>query len=152
MKQRPPHRLGRAAMAMLLATWLSACSTWPAQPGCPSGTDLRAEMLHGVWQVQLDGPAAESTGHAVAPWTLHLGPHPEHTGSLRGELAQGQLRWPVVADLDDGELTLEESRDGRRISATWLGTPTEGHCGRLIQGRRFEKDQAGQGFRLQALP
>jgi hypothetical protein len=35
---------------------------------------------------------------------------------------------------------------------TWLGTPTVGHCGRLIQGQRFEKDQAGQGFRLQALP
>jgi hypothetical protein len=152
MKPQQSHRLGRTAMAMLLATLLSACNTWPTPPGCPSGSALRAEMLHGVWQVQLDGPSVASSGQAPAPWRLRLGPHPEHTGSLQGELGQGLQRFPVVADLDDGEFTLEESRDGLRIAATWLGTPTEGHCGRLIQGHRFEADQPGQPFRLQAQP
>jgi hypothetical protein len=128
------------ALAVLMAIVLSACGTGPTHTACPNGPEMRAHMLHGVWQVEVAG--------ASAPWTLHLGPHPEHTGSLRGELVQGQQRWPVVADLDDGEFTLEESRDGLQISATWLGTPTTGHCGRLIEGQRFEKDPTGQNFRL----
>jgi hypothetical protein len=64
----------------------------------------------------------------------------------------GQHRYAVVADFDDGEFTLEETHDGVRIAATWLGTPTPGHCGRLIQGQRLEKDQTGQSFRLQRQP
>jgi hypothetical protein len=130
----------RTALGLLTALLLSACATPSARKACPSGRDVRADMLHGVWQVHMAGMSA--------PGTLHLGPHPEHTGSLRGELVQGLQRWPVVADVDDGEFTLEESRDGLQISATWLGTPTTGHCGRLIEGQRFEKDPTGQNFRL----
>lgn len=132
--------LRRTALGLLTALLLSACATPSARKACPSGPEVRADMLHGVWQVHMAGMSA--------PWTLHLGPHPEHTGSLRGELVQGLQRWPVVADVDDGEFTLEESRDGLRISATWLGTPAAGHCGRLIEGHRYEKDQKGQSFRL----
>jgi len=40
----------------------------------------------------------------------------------------------VVGDVDDGQLTLEESEDGKRISATWLGEVTEGRCGKEIRG------------------
>jgi hypothetical protein len=101
-------------------------------------------MLYGKWQVQLAGEASS--------YTLSLGPHPEHTGSLKGELLQGKDRRAVVADLDNGEFTMEESQDGVRIAATWLGQPTPGHCGRLIQGVRFEKDQTGQSFQLRAQP
>jgi hypothetical protein len=87
---------------------LSGCTTLP--PACPAPADVKPEQLHGVWTVQLDGSGP--------PWTLQLGPHPEHQGSLRGELTQGTLRYPVVADLEGGEFTLEESHDGARIAAT----------------------------------
>lgn len=134
----------RKTLSACLTLAVCACAHSPMLPSCPSGTDLRSDMLFGEWQVQLAG--------ATNPFSLSLGPHPEHAGSLKGELLQGQQRYAVVADLDDGEFTLEESRDGVRIAATWLGRPTQGHCGRLIQGQRFEKDQAGQDFRLQRQP
>jgi hypothetical protein len=88
--------------------------------------------------VQLDGSGP--------PWTLQLGPHPEHQGSLRGELTQGTLRYPVVADLEGGEFTLEESHDGARIAATWLGTVVTGSCGRVLQGQRIGPQDHRQAF------
>ncbi|PIT76816.1 hypothetical protein [Limnohabitans sp. G3-2] len=140
----PAFRLWRITLSVGLTLAACACAHSPVPPSCPSGADLRADMLFGPWQVQLAG--------ATSPLHLHLGPHPEHEGSLKGELRQGQQRHAVVADLDEGEFTLEESHDGVRIAATWLGRPTPGHCGRLIQGQRFEKDQTGQAFRLQRQP
>jgi hypothetical protein len=88
--------------------------------------------------VQLDGSGPT--------WTLQLGPHPEHQGSLRGELTQGTLRYPVVADLEGGEFTLEESHDGARIAATWLGTVVAGSCGRALQGQRIGPQERRQAF------
>ncbi len=137
-------RFWRITLTVWLALAVCACANSPMLPSCPSGADLRSDMLFGEWQVQLTG--------ATNPFSLRLGPHPEHAGSLKGELLQGQHRYAVVADLDEGEFTLEESHDGVRIAATWLGRPAQGHCGRLIQGQRFEKDQTGQDFRLQRRP
>jgi hypothetical protein len=68
---------------------------------------------------------------------------------LRGELTQGALRYPVVADLDEGEFTLEESHDGQRIAATWLGEVIAGSCGRALQGERIAKNQSRQTFRME---
>lgn len=140
----PALGLWRITLSVWLTLTACACAHSPTPPSCPSGADLRPDMFFGEWQVQLAG--------ATVPISLRLGPHPEHAGSLKGELMQGQHRYAVVADWDEGEFTLEESRDGVRIAATWLGTPTQGHCGRLIQGQRFEKDQSGQDFRLQRQP
>ena len=69
-------------------------------------------------------------------WFLQLVPHPEHEGSLRGEINTGSQRLPVVADLDEGDLTLEESLDGQHISATWLGTVNADSCGQSLSGQR----------------
>ncbi|WP_416547364.1 hypothetical protein ACHEXK_00755 [Limnohabitans sp. DCL3] len=137
----PVAGLGRPALSVWLTLALCACAHPPTVSPCPSGPDLRTDMLHGEWQVLLAGQ--------TLPLSLRLGPHPEHQGSLKGELVQGQHLAAVVGDWDEGELTLEESRDGVRIAATWLGTPTQGRCGRLIEGHRFEKDQSGQAFQLQ---
>lgn len=112
------------SMAALLA--LSGCTSLP--PVCPDSADVQPEQLHGVWTVQL--------GTAGPSWSLQLGPHPEHRGSLRGELTQGGQRYPVVADLEKGEFTLEESHDGRRIAATWLGEVKVKHCDWTITGER----------------
>jgi hypothetical protein len=124
-------------LVVLLA--LSGCTSLPT--ACPAPAEVKPEQLHGIWTVQLDG-----TG---TPWTLQLGPHPEHQGSLRGELTQGTLRYPVVADLEGGEFTLEESHDGQRIAATWLGTVLAGSCGRVLQGQRIGPQERRQAFLMQ---
>lgn len=129
-----PRLWATTSLAALLA--LSGCTSLP--PACPAPKDVKPEQLHGVWTVQLDG--------AVPQWTLQLGPHPEHQGSLRGELKQGSLRYPVVADLEDGEFTLEESHDGQRIAATWLGGVVAGSCGLALRGERIGPQEHRQAF------
>jgi hypothetical protein len=124
-----------SSLIALLA--LSACKLMPTRPACPAGADLSADMLHGEWIAQVADEA---------PWTLSLRPHPEHQGSLRGTLTQGSRQHAVVVDLDDGEFTLEESHDGRRIAATWLGSLPAQACGRQIVGQRTQADQPHRGF------
>ena len=132
------YRLWAAtSLAALLA--VSGCTSLPLS--CPTPAKVQPEQLHGVWTVQLDGTGPN--------WSLQLGPHPEHLGSLRGELAQGALRYPVVADLDEGELTLEESHDGQRITATWLGKVVPGSCGRAVRGERIGPQERRQAFRME---
>jgi hypothetical protein len=126
-----------------LSLVLSACQQLPTRNACPTGQDLTPEMLHGQWTAQIAGEA---------PWTLILGPHPEHAGSLRGELTQGPQRHAVVADLDDGEFTLEETHDGQRIAATWLGSLTASSCGRQIQGQRALMGQSSRDFLISRTP
>lgn len=140
MTSRTPL-VGLCSLMALLT--LSACNGLPTRLACPSGADMSAQMLQGQWTAQVGNEA---------PWTLTLGPHPEHLGSLRGELTQGQQRHAVVADLDEGEFTLEESHDGQRIAATWLGNlPAQG-CGRQIQGERIRAGQASQNFQITRTP
>ena len=124
--------------ALITVLALSGCTTLP--PTCPAPADVQPKQLHGVWTVQLDGSGP--------PWTLQLGPHPEHQDSLCGELTQGPLRYPVVADLEGGEFTLEESHDGQRIATTWLGEVVAGSCGRALQGERSGPSQRPQPFQI----
>lgn len=112
------------ALPCLLASTLSL-----AQVACPDVSEISAETLIGAWDVELLTQPPQR-------WTLTLQAHPEHTGSLKGTLWQGAQKALVVADWDEGEFTMEESQDGRRIAATWLGTATEGPCGPQIEGTR----------------
>mgnify|MGYP000735860253 CR=1 FL=1 len=116
-------------------TWLGVfmCSPNFAQTSCPTASEINAEMLIGVWEVEL---------HTQPPqrWPLSLHAHPEHTGSLKGTLWQGAQKALVVADWDDGEFTMEESHDGQRIAATWLATASPGLCGRQLEGTRHTGD------------
>lgn len=162
MKNAHPHTLARplgglvhsstrpmavrltAALGSLLAVLtLVACTGLMPRNDCPAAQDMTAEMLQGLWTVQLAGEA---------PWALTLGPHPEHAGSLRGTLTQGPHRRAVVADLDEGEFTLEETHDGQRITATWLGSLPAAGCGRHIQGQRLLSDQRSQPFQITRTP
>jgi len=120
---------------------LSACSTAPTQAGC-AGTDITPEQLVGEWRVELSDHSA--------PWTLLLRPHPEHQGSLRGTLMQNPQHFAVVADIESGEFTMEESHDGQRIAATWLGQVQAGSCGQIIAGERQAgaAGQSRQRFRM----
>jgi hypothetical protein len=123
--------------ALLLASLLTGCTSLPQR--CPASDS--AESLMGAWTVQLGGT------HNI--WSLQLTPHPEHTGSWRGQLIQGAQRFAVVADLDEGEFTMEESHDGLRIAATWLGTALPGPCSPTIQGQRIETNQNPLSFTMQ---
>lgn len=137
----PTSRPGLALLAAL-SFFLSACSTAPPSKGC--SPDFAPEMLIGTWSARIDG----DTGS----WSLALAPHPEHLGSLRGELRHAQLRYPVVADLDAGEFTMEESHDGRRIAATWQGQLSAPDCHSVIQGLRATGDASPRPFRLTRQP
>jgi hypothetical protein len=133
------HQRFWAITGMAAVFALSGCTSLP--PPCHSAADLKPEQLHGVWTVQLDG--------AGPHWSLQLGPHPEHIGSLRGELTQGALRYPVVADLDGQDFTLEESHDGQRIAATWLGEVLTGSCGQTLRGERIGPQERREAFDMQ---
>ncbi|MBP6396133.1 MAG: hypothetical protein KA294_10045 [Giesbergeria sp.] len=83
--------------------------------------------LQGVWHADLPGHGGATV--------LRLGQHPELAGSVRGTLERAGRTAQVVGDVHAGELTLEESMDGKRISATWLGEVVEGQCGKEIRGQ-----------------
>ena len=133
-----PPTLARLSSLIALLT-LSACQVLPTRPICPSGADLSADMLQGEWIAQIVNEA---------PWTLNLGPHPEHPGSLRGTLQRDHQAHAVVADLDDGEFTLEESHDGQRIAATWLGDVVAGSCAQALRGERIGPLERRQAFEM----
>ena len=122
-----------AVMALLGPLGLIAAMPSLAQTACPKASEIDAKMLIGPWEVEL---------HTQPPqrWPLTLQAHPEHTGSLKGSLVQDARTAQVVADWDDGEFTMEESHDGQRIAATWLGAATEGRCGRQIDGTRLQSE------------
>ena len=139
----------------LLQLFLAGCCcgtfTMAAEPGCPDATDIRPSMLVGRWQIHWTG----GTRHrGEVPWTLTLAPHPEYEGSLKGSLTRGGEHRLIVADWDDEVLTMEESHDGLRISATWQATATEGQCGREFQGSRLTDSLPGvdaQRFRMRSM-
>lgn len=109
---------------------ISAPSAAPASTAanatCPAGHEIEHRQLQGIWQADIEGQPTRAK--------LHLGPHPELAHSVRGSVQRGHSTAQVAGDLDAGELTLEESDDGQRISATWLGTVVEGSCSREIRG------------------
>ena len=86
---------------------------------------MQQRHLLGQWQAELGGQSV----------ALRLRPHPELRDSVRGTLQRSGRTVQVVGDVDDGQLTLEESEDGKRISATWVGEVVEGSCAREIRGQ-----------------
>lgn len=129
-----------AALVLGLFSHLAAS----AQGACPKAAQVTPQQLVGVWR-------AEFTGQTQGA-TLLLEPHREYAQSLSGEINRDGIRARVAADLDDGEFTLEESADGRRISATWLGDVVEGSCGKVIRGRREGGWDGTVDFVLRKLP
>lgn len=123
-----------------LALLLVAGSAWGQSP-CPAPAEVtRAHML-GLWRAEFQGLWQGAT--------LLIEPHPEYALSLSGAINRNGERGLLAGDLEDGELTLEESADGRRIAAVFLGAVVEGSCGREIRGTwRRDGHEAGHGFIL----
>ena len=133
-------------LALVSIAGLIACAppatSWTPPPaaGC-ADSEITAEQLVGTWRVSLSGQE---------PMTLVLRPHPEHEGSLRGALMQIPQHHAVAADIEDGEFTMEESRDGQRITATWLGKVQAGSCGQHITGERQDSSGTSQRFEMRS--
>ena len=111
-----------------------------AQTPCPQAGDVMQPHLLGTWRAEVEG---------LAPATLRLEKHPEYAESLSGRLERADRSSQVAGDVEDGELTLEESADGVHIAATWLGDVVEGSCGREIRGTwTLDGQQTGRPFVL----
>ena len=121
-----------------LALWLLLAAGAPAlaQPACPHASEVSAVHLLGLWRAELDGQ-----GHGG---TLLLEKHPLYALSVSGTINRDGARSKLSGDVEDGEFTLEESADGVRIAAAWIGEVVEGSCGREIRGE-WRRDGADAG-------
>lgn len=111
-----------------------------ADAACPTAAQMDQRQLQGVWHTDLPGHGGVTV--------LRLGQHPELAGSVRGTLERAGQTAQVVGDVHQGELTLEESLDGKRISATWLGDVVEGQCGKEIRGQWSENAAADDALEV----
>ena len=125
-------------MKTLFAIFLIAgCAVWTgaraqnslnnaAPAACPTATEIDPVHLYGLWRAEFEGRPQGAT--------LLLEKHPELAGSVRGGVNRDGVQAQLAGDVDQGELTLEESLDGQHISATWLGTVVANSCGKEITG------------------
>jgi len=110
---------------------------------CPAAADVSQADLVGSLQAAIAGRPAVR---------LQLARHPEFAETVRGQLEREGQRVELAGDVDGGDLTLEESANGRNISATWLGEVVEGSCGREIRGTWKEGAGEGRPFVLKKQP
>lgn len=123
----------------------SSASPAPAAPDCVRGTDLLPVHLYGLWRAEFEG--------GLPPATLLFERHPELAGSVRGGINRGGAQAQVAGDVDDGQFTLEESEDGRHISATWVGQVVDTSCGKEIRGTwTHARDNRAIPFVLRKVP
>lgn len=123
---------------LLIATFLIAICASPIRAtaqndvrssitgACPSPAEIQPIHLYGLWQAEF--------GNMRTQAIIRLGRHPEWTGSVRGEIDRAGVKTKVAGDVDQGELALDESTDGRTISATWFGLVVASSCGKEIKG------------------
>jgi hypothetical protein len=124
----------------LLIAALCAGST-AAQGACPHASDVKAADMLGLWHAELQG-----AGHVG---TLLLEKHPLYTENFSGAINRNGERRVVAGDVEDGDFTLEESADGVRIAAAWVGELVEGSCGREVRGTwTIDGEKNGRPFIL----
>ena len=131
--------------ALLLACATTAHSAEPVSPptaaaasaDCNEAAPMPVEQLLGLWQLTL-WPEAGSADQPVSQGAVLFEPHPEYPGSVRGRLKRSgpgnDLQALLSGDVVNGEFNLDESDDGVRMTAVWVGTPQA--CGRRLQGVR----------------
>lgn len=127
-----------ALLPLLFSPWTLAQPISAAPSAvCAASQEIDSPELQGRWRAQFpdSGDSAE----------LELGPHPEWQGMVRGQVRRASGESLMVGDIHQGELTLEESRDGQRIDATWLGEVQAGSCGQILTGELLT-DEASTGI------
>ena len=116
-----------------------------APVACPQATEVTALHLYGAWQARWEG--------VDEPATLTLGRSQDYPDGLRGTLRRGPAQALVAGDVEKGVFTLEESTDGRAISATWTGSFPEQACGKEIRGQWTDTaTRMERAFVLRKLP
>ncbi|MBF5007556.1 hypothetical protein [Diaphorobacter caeni] len=129
------------AIVAITTTLLTACaSPYGPRPACPTAQQMEQPELLGRWSVQMDGEPG--------PITIELGRHPEWEGTVKGSIQRPEFKSIVVGDVNKGELTMEESRDGKSVSGNWYGTVAEGSCARLIRGEWAGSDDRSLQFTM----
>ncbi|QIL83207.1 hypothetical protein G7047_27150 [Diaphorobacter sp. HDW4A] len=124
-----------------ITTLLTACaSPYGTRPACPTAQQMEQPELLGRWNVQMDGEAG--------PITIELGPHPEWDGTVKGSVQRPAFQSIIVGDVNQGELTMEESRDGKSVSGNWYGSVAEGSCARIIRGEWAGSDDRSLKFTM----
>lgn len=117
---------------------------------CPAPLEVSTAHLYGIWHVTFhDGAlpsddAIDANRQVSARTTILFERHPEHDDSLRGAMKPiGSAQSPsatgtvwLSGDLEDGELILDESDNGQRISAVWVAHPSAKGCGKVFKGNR----------------
>jgi len=129
-------------MKRLLAFALLSCAlAAAAQEACPHASEVRQLHMLGLWRAEFEGQ-----GHVGS---LLFEKHALYAESFSGSINRNGDRRLLAGDVEDGEFTLEESADGKRIAATWLGEVVEGSCGREIRGTwSAEGDKVPHAFVL----
>lgn len=117
----------------------SAAAT--ARGDCISRGQPEARDLYGNWVVQWHADGAGRSLEVPATELLRLSANPSFPESLAGTLRRGEQRLQLSGDLEDGQLELEESLDGKSIHATWTAQLGSSDCLREIQGR-WQLDEA----------
>jgi hypothetical protein len=94
---------------------------------CPADAqDLPMEALYGQWAARFDGLPTD--------FVVQLDKHPDYAG-VKGTITRGAATAQLAGDIDDeGQLTIDESQDGLRISGIWLGALEAGSCGKTFSG------------------
>jgi hypothetical protein len=130
----------RLALALL-----AAALTANAQDDCPHAGDSSQATLLGRWQADF--------GNGQHAATLLLEKHPEFAETVIGSVERDGEKRQLAGDVDEADVTLEESADGVHIAATWLGEVVEGSCGKEIRGTwKAEGAKEGFGFVLRKAP
>ena len=105
---------------------------------CATASTLSQQQLFGDWQVVWQDHRADGSTQTSAPEPVHFGRNPEFPESLSGELrraGRGRVApLQLAGDVEDGQLTLEESPDGTAISATWVAQLDAASCGKRFTG------------------
>ncbi len=97
-----------------------------ALKSCISPSQVVSADLHGLWRAQFDGLAQGAT--------LLLERHTELADSLQGGVNRDGQKTQAAGDIDQGVFSLEESADGKTVSATWQGELVHASCGQEIRG------------------
>lgn len=146
MFMRPLNAVFLIAL-LAMSTTASAQNDAPTSSpaSCPSPSQITPLHLYGLWRAEFEGQAQGAT--------VLFERHPELSGSVSGGVNRNGAKALVAGDVDNGEFTLEESSDGQRITATWLGKVVENSCGKEIRGT-WHKDstQTSYPFVLRKVP
>ena len=139
----------RRTLALLALAW----PLWAGAqaPACTVPDHVPPAQLAGLWTLTLWPEGAQET-QASSRGAVLFERHPEYTAGVRGELrrsgAGNDLTAVVSGDVTEGEFHLDESDDGKTMSAVWDGVAQDCAGQLSITGTRRPAEGRGEGTAL----